>query len=243
MTKISTLGLYDSGLGGYSVFQYLRESCPSLNLILFADQKHAPYGDKSDTEIIALAHDAMSWFENQGIHHVLIACNTVSAVALAALKHDFPEMEIFGIIDLTLSQITAKNVGVVSTTATYHSKAYRNALEEKGVRVVDKALPKLVGYIEGLEDASEYLKDELKSFQDVDSLILACTHYPLITNVVKQYYNGQILDSREPIRLFVMENANLDQVGSSRVITTGDGAKMKHQIYSLFGVEEDIEEA
>ena len=241
MEKIKTLGLYDSGLGGYSVFSSLRETLPSLNLVLYADQKNAPYGNRSDSEIIELSKSAMRWFESQGIDHVLIACNTVSAVALKDIQESFSELHIYGIIDLTLSQVNTESVGVISTLATFNSKAYRRPLEELGLRVVDKATVPLVELIETMQDPKEYLESALVDFQTVDALILACTHYPLVIDTIKDFFKGDILDSRKPIHTYFVEKVHDNQCPTYRCVTTGKPEIMKKQIEKLFGIQEEVE--
>ena len=103
--KINKLGIFDSGLGGYSVFKALKTEFSDLDLVLFADQKNAPYGNYSSEKIIELSSNAMRWFLSQGIEDVLLACNTVTSVALDILKVRFPSMRIWGIVDLTVSQV------------------------------------------------------------------------------------------------------------------------------------------
>lgn len=241
MKKISKLGLYDSGLGGYSIYDYLKNSYPNLNLVLYADQKNAPYGNKDKDVIVEYARDAMKWFIKQKITHVLIACNTVSAVALDIIKQEFQELSIYGIIDLTIQQVNEKKVGVMSTLATYKSQAYRIALEGRGHEVSDKATVELVEYIETMRDTNEYLKKELKDFEESESLILACTHYPLVIDTIKKYYNGIVHDSREPIATFLKDLIIDSEFNDYRVVTTGDALHMKQQIKKLFNIEENVE--
>lgn len=241
MEKIKVLGLYDSGLGGYSIYDHIRKTYPNLNLVLYADQKNAPYGNKSDSQIIGYAHDAMSWFQEQGITNVLIACNTVSAVALSAIKNSFDSLNIYGIIDLTVSQVDENCVGVISTLATYKSKAYREALEGKGSLVTDKATVRLVELIETLQDVDAYLKLELKDFETTDALILACTHYPLVVDSIRKYYKGNIHDSRQPITSFLKDKLETSVKAQRRVVTTGNPQLMVQQIKKLFEIEEVVE--
>lgn len=241
MEKINTLGLYDSGLGGYSIYQAVEEAYPHLNLTLYADQKNAPYGNKTNETIIDLAMDAMKWFETQGIHHVLIACNTVSAVALGSLQNAFPNMTIFGIIDLTVSGIESNNVAVISTKATYLSNAYVNALKSKGIEVKSKATPDLVAYIEGLEDPSDYLEHELDELYPYEGLILACTHYPLVLQTIQKFYPGTVYDSRQPILDFLSDKTEHVETPHRRIVTTGNPSHLKAQIKKLFGILEEVE--
>ena len=241
MKHIHKLGLYDSGLGGYSIFQDLLTHYPNLDTTLFADQKNAPYGNKSDELIIKFALDAMAWFDKHDFEHVLVACNTVSAVALDAMKKHFPHINIYGIIDLTVTQIEHGTVGVISTKATYLSHAYPKLLETKGLETVASYAPQLVNLIEGMQDSHEEVKAALTPFKHCDTLILACTHYPLVRDVFAQFFAGDIVDSRAPIRAFLSERIVMHEGAQHHVFTSGDPISMQTQIVKLFGNHSDVE--
>ncbi|WP_240915927.1 glutamate racemase [Erysipelothrix sp. HDW6C] len=243
MKKIETLGVFDSGLGGYSVYQDLRHAFPKLNMVLYADQKNAPYGNRSHEAITELARQAMQWFLGKGIEDVLIACNTVSAVALDTLRHDFPTLNIYGIIELTVSQIVPSDdgvVGVVSTKATYDSKAYERNLKSIGQQHVQSmSLDQLVPIIEGMESADAYLEVMLPKLGNITHLILACTHYPLVTDAFQKYTTAIILDSQQPIRDMLRPVINETQ-GMCEIYTTGDPQAMKKQLFKLFNSKESV---
>lgn len=241
--KIKTLGIFDSGLGGFSVYHDLISQGPKIEYILFADQKNAPYGNKSNKEIYQLASAGMQWFKKKGIKHVLLACNTVSAVALRELNQAFPDMTIWGIIDLTLSQIQNRDeeLAVVSTQATYQSHAYQKAWRGNKA-VVEKALPELVAMIEegqALNKIDAYLEKELKSLKNQDSLILACTHFPLVEESFKKFFSGNIVDSRKAIRRLV-ESMAKEHDQASQVYTSGDPEVLQKQIKNLFSCNEKV---
>lgn len=241
MKQIHKLGLYDSGLGGYSVFQDLSSHYPNLDMTLLADQKNAPYGNQSDAAIIQYALDAMAWFANRGFEHVLVACNTVSAVALDAMRAHYPALHIYGIIDLTVSQIEHGEVGVISTQATYLSQAYPKLLEAKGLKVTSAAAPQLVNLIEGLHDSSTYIKAAMTQFEACDTLILACTHYPLVRDQFVANFKGKVVDSRAPIRTFLANRIVMHEDARQRVFTSGDPQSMQQQIHNLFGKQIAVE--
>ena len=241
--KIKSLGIFDSGLGGYSVYHDLVNNGPHIQYILYADQKNAPYGNKSPEAIYTHAKEAMQWFSDKDICHVLLACNTVSAVALDQLKLDFPELTIWGIIDLTLSQIKNDNasISVVSTQATYQSHAYQ-AKWGRTENVMEYPLVELVAMIEENskdELMDEYLKQELKEVAVSDYLILACTHFPLVDQLFKTYISAEILDSRKPIRELVTSISGLNDA-ESKIYTSGAPEVLKKQIKNLFNTDEKI---
>lgn len=241
--KVKTLGIFDSGLGGYSIYHDLKNQGPEIEYILYADQKNAPYGNKSTEEIYKLAKEAMMWFKEQDISHILLACNTVSAVALDKLNHDFPDMSIWGIIDLTLSQVLdkSKKIAVVSTQATYESHAYRNSWLGSEV-IKELALPELVAMIEEQYDLNEidvYLGNKLKKTKTQEILILACTHFPLVYDNFKKHFSGEILDSRIPIRHLVEAIAE-SNVAQSKIYTSGNPDILEQQIKNLFNRNEKV---
>ena len=246
MKKISKLGIFDSGLGGYSVFQDLKQHFPDLSTVLYADQKNAPYGNYSKEEILQLAIQAMEWFKSQGISDILLACNTVSSVALTELIEYFPELRIWGIIDLTLSQLPSnvETVGVVATQATINSNSYPNKFKSiyKGT-MISKALPNLAKSIEDLDDILEINKQlvqGLKGMEACSHIILGCTHYPLVLDEFEKLSTAEFLDSRKPIREFIKDNYVASSEGR-RVVTTKDATYLKYQIKSLYHEIEDVE--
>lgn len=242
MKKISRLGIFDSGLGGYSIYRFLMDYGPDIEYRLYSDQSNAPYGNCSDEHIKKLAEDAMRAFLSWGIEDVILACNTVSSVALAHLRESFPQMRIWGIIDLTASQ--AKNydlIDVVSTQATYRTHAYAKVLE--GKKVEERPLPKLAGLIEDKadEDVIEaYIASHIADLEG-EALLLACTHYPIVGKSFSKYYQGKIYDSRQPVLEFVKDLA-LEQEKVGSIYTSGSSLFMEKQIEALFGVKEKVEE-
>lgn len=241
--NIKTLGIFDSGLGGYSVYRDLKDKGPKIEYVLYADQANAPYGNKEPEEIYGFSKQAMEWFQAQGIYHVLLACNTVSALSLEKLTEDFPAMTIWGIIDLTLNQIQDKDahLTVLSTKATYASHAYQKTWD-KPENVVELPLSDLVAMIEEGAPNSEmdhYLKSELGVLKTQDILILACTHFPLVFELFEKYFSGTILDSRKPI-LKLVESIATNNDQASSIYTSGKPEILKEQIKNLFNIDEEV---
>lgn len=239
MLQIKRLGIYDSGLGGFSVYKALKDTYPHLDMVLFADQDKAPFGNKSVEEIKTIAHEAMFRFQQQGIDSILIACNTVSAVALDYLRESFPEMNLWGIIDLTVSQVPqGSSVGVVSTQATHESQAYAKALE--GHDLVSCPLPELVTCIESLSSDEEKLEAmKCDSVYNQDYLILGCTHYPIVMELFESLTKAKIIDSIQPILEFI-DKLYLPGNGITSILTSKDPENLELQILSLFNHREEV---
>ena len=236
MEKIKCLGVFDSGLGGYSVFHELKEALPDLNMVLLVDQKHAPYGNKTKKEITALSKKGMQWFLDNNIKDVLIACNTVSALSLSVLKTDFPQLNIYGIIDLTLSQVNVDKISIVATQATVDSHAYKNSFSGS---VQEIALPELVSLIESMSNTSNYLNDHLSSILEDHDVILACTHFPLVKPEFEQILRRPVFDSIKPITDFVKLSYKPGS-GSTQIFTSGTPSYLKKQIQSIFNKKEEV---
>ncbi|AMC93864.1 hypothetical protein AOC36_07665 [Erysipelothrix larvae] len=246
MKKIRKLGLFDSGLGGYTIFKDLKEHFPMLSLTLYADQKRAPIGNLSNDEIIELASLAMEWFNKHGIYDVLLACNTATSVALPELKRRYPTMRIWGIIDLTINALpdNARHVAVLATQATVSSHAYSKAYHRNHLgEIIEKPLPLLASAIESLIPEKEI---ELMIYEGLENLtgrthiILGCTHYPLVKHLFLKTTDAQIVDSIEPIRTFIQAHYESDGLPTHRVFTTGDPQHMKEQIKQLYRIHEEV---
>ena len=236
MEKIKCLGVFDSGLGGYSVFHELKEALPDLDMVLLVDQKNAPYGNKTKKEITAMSKKGMQWFLDNKIKDVLIACNTVSALSLSVLKTDFPQLNIYGIIDLTLSQVNVDKISIVATQATVDSHAYKNAFSGS---VQEIALPELVSLIESMSNTSNYLNDHLSSIFEDHDVILACTHFPLLKFKFEQILRRPVFDSIKPITDFVKLSYKPGS-GSTQIFTSGTPSYLKKQIQSIFNKKEEV---
>lgn len=243
MNKIKHLGIFDSGLGGYTIFNELTQEFPDLNMTLFADQINAPFGNKTKEEIIQITIDALNWFKTQGINDVLFACNTVSSVALELIRADFKSMRLWGIIDLTLSQITDEmdNIGVLATKATIDTHVYADKLEAMNKVCSEAYSIELALAIEDLkakEEIETIIKQDMRSLKNANYIILGCTHYPLVIDIFESISNAVFLDSTKPIINFIKGKYEKDQ-GIQKVYTSKDADKMKKQIKDLF--KQDIE--
>jgi glutamate racemase len=166
---MKSIGIVDSGLGGYTVYESLRKAYPGISFVFLADQKHAPYGNKSALEIIAISYKNMRWFRSQGISEVIFACNTTSSVALNEMRMAFPDMTLHGIIDLTVDHLDLQpdeSVLVMATSATIRSGTYPKAIAARNEKVtVDGvAMVELVRLIEDLAD-DEILLELIKNFR------------------------------------------------------------------------------
>lgn len=243
-----SIGIIDSGLGGYSIFHALHQAYPTSAFVFLADQKNAPYGNKTPQEIIDIATRNITWFKSQGIQEIVIACNTMTAVALDTLKERFPDTLFHDVVTPTVHQIkdsVHKNWLVVATHLTTESRIYPQTMVQMrpDFKVLSCALPRFVNLVEGLAEEDEvvdYLRECLS--QDLlsqEGLILGCTHYPLANDSFRRLFKGVIVDSIEPM-VALFKDRQLVQ-GPSICLTTRDASFASHQVEQLFHVKVHFE--
>ena len=199
----SPIGVFDSGLGGLTVLKSLIKILPNESFIYFGDTAHVPYGSKSTDTIIKYSQSILNFFTEKNTKAVVIACNTASAVANDILKQQY-SMPLFDVVtpsvDLTIKQSKTKQVGIIGTASTIKSKAYSKKFKEKNkkISIYEISCPLFVPLIEEGWDnspiakqiANIYLNDFKK--QNIDYLILGCTHYPIMANTIKSVLHDNI---------------------------------------------------
>ena len=194
------IGVFDSGLGGLTSVQELHRQLPEERVIYLGDTARTPYGSKSPETIVKFAKQNVDYLVARNTKMIIIACNTVTAVALDALRKRYPAVPIIGVIEPTVKKVVSdgcKKVGVIATKATIGSDVYGKELRSLSpdIEVYSEACPAIVPLIEdGLTDTeimkltvSHYMDDFVKEggFED---LILGCTHYPLVAGHIRSLY-------------------------------------------------------
>lgn len=242
--KQQSIGIIDSGLGGFTYYHALTKAYPKASFTLLVDQKNAPFGDKNQDELLAIAKKLIDYFCEQKIETVLIACNTLSATVLKDLKQLYPQINFINVIDLTVSQVPkeANRILVLATQATVKKLSYSKALTKKfkDSWVNEIAAPKLVPLIEGLaddEDIDEELQLILNKKSKVDTIVLGCTHYPLIKENISKLTKATIVDGLNGAIDYFKE-ISLPE-GLSTIYTTLDAHRLANQVKSLY--QEDVE--
>ena len=183
------IGIFDSGVGGLTVFEEIRKELPNENVIYLGDTKNFPYGNKTKEEIIEFATKNTEMLIKMGAKIIVIACGTATSQAIDVLKQKF-SIPIIGIIEPTVEYIKEQNykdVGVIATEGTIRSGAWEQKLKEKipDINVINKACPMLATIAEEgkakSEEGRRVIKEYMKPFKDkkIDKIILGCTHYPI----------------------------------------------------------------
>ena len=197
------IGVFDSGVGGLTVAREIMRQLPEESMIYFGDTARVPYGTKSKDTIVRYSRQIVNFLLSKGVKAVVIACNTASALALADLQELY-NVPIIGMVQpgaiAAMNATKNKNIGIIGTNATIKSGQYGQYLRklDPSVTVVTKACPLFVPLVEeGLIDdritedmVSRYLR-EFKQY-DIDSLILGCTHYPLLINPIQRFVGDKV---------------------------------------------------
>jgi glutamate racemase len=193
----STLGIFDSGLGGLTVLKALQKVGIADHYIYVGDTAYLPYGEKTVEQLQKRADLVTSFLSTQGVSTCVIACHTLSAVAYDYLKERFPTISFIGMIeivaDYALHQSKNKRIGVLATSASINSHAHSNALikRNKHCLVIEQSCPRIVPLIEALPYNEAAIKKAITYYvkplldKGVDTIILGSTHYALIKEIIQ----------------------------------------------------------
>ena len=206
------IGIFDSGVGGLTVFRAIERRLPNEGLIYLGDTARIPYGTRSASTVQRYAFEDAAFIQRMNVKAIAIACNTASAVASVALARDSP-IPVLGVIEpgarRAVELSSSGRIGVIGTEATVASRAYENAMlaMRKGLQIISRACPLLVPLAEeGWIDHSvtrqvteEYLADIREA--GVDTLVLGCTHYPILRPVIEEVMGDHVnfVDSGEAV--------------------------------------------
>jgi glutamate racemase len=198
------IGAFDSGVGGLTVVQAMRQLLPAEDILYLGDTARVPYGNKSPETIVRYALENLAFLNRSGVKAVVVACNTASAHALAMLQK-VADVPVIGVIapgvEAALAATRNGRIGVVGTQGTINSAAYQNLLRQlrPGVRITAVAAPLLVSLVE--EDwlqhpATRMILEEYFAplrAAEVDTVVLACTHYPLLKALAQSVLGPEVV--------------------------------------------------
>ena len=197
------VGIFDSGLGGLTVVKALLARAPGLPIVYFGDTARFPYGTKSAETIIRYAHENARFLIDQGAQIIIVACNTATATALTSLQQALP-IPVFGVVEPAAQEAVrltkSGRIGVIATTRTIKTQIYTNSILRQlpGASVTAVACPLLVSMVEDDCPSDEakrlVVKEYLKPMKEngVDTLLLGCTHYPLLDPIIREEMGPQV---------------------------------------------------
>lgn len=231
------IGIFDSGVGGLTVAAAIKKQLPQESFIYFGDTKHSPYGDKSGETIRRYSSDISKFLLTKDCKAIVIACNTASALAYDQLKKDYAHIPIINVVDPVASFVAKQNpkkIGIIATRATTKSKIYKKRLLEinPDLKIEDAATPLLVGLVEEGFINTELSRGAIKQylnhpkFRNLDSLILGCTHFPLLQKEIEQFFQGKthVVDSPELVAMELEKILRTENILKS-------GGKGEYQFY------------
>lgn len=208
------IGFFDSGIGGLTSVTHIMKSLPDEKIIFYGDTARTPYGSKSIDTIKQFTKQIGEFLVNNDVKMIVIACNTVSATCLDFLRKEYPDILIVGVISPTAREVVkhcteADNIGIIATKVTIKSNAYENKIKGISPRLnlYSKACPAFVPLIEEgiihneiMDLTIKYYLDDFIRDNNIDTLILGCTHYPLISENLKRIYPGiKIINSSKEV--------------------------------------------
>src|ERR1041385_5303213 len=210
LLQAKPIGVFDSGIGGLTVVRALIKRLPHENIVYFGDTARVPYGPKSPQVVREYTAQDTDFLVSNAVKMIVVACNTVSSVALDVVqKHS--KVPVVGVIvpgaKAAVKATKKKRIGIIGTVGTITSNAYTNAIRQfdDSVTVVGKACPLFVplaeeGWID--HKATELIAKEYLfplKLQKIDTLVLGCTHYPILKDVIQNIFDGsaQLIDSGE----------------------------------------------
>lgn len=238
--KNAPIGVLDSGVGGLSVLKCLQKKMPQENYIYLGDTARTPYGSRSEAEIRCFVEEMLSYLEKRGVKLVVIACNTLTMLGVDSLQKDHP----FALVgmskgaQLLLQASKKKKIGVLATQFTISTEAHKKAIaaQDAAAEVFGIACSKFVPLIEGecfdsleLEQAVDECAEQLKG-KEVDALLLGCTHYPFIKEMLEKAMDNEavVIDPAEETALLTKDTLGrlallkTDGSGSVEICCTAD---------------------
>jgi len=251
MVLVRPIGVFDSGVGGLTVLKALRRELPGRDFIYLGDTARVPYGRKPREMVQAFAYGITAYLVDCGVEAVVVACNTATAAALPGLRDEF-EVPIWGVIDPGVEAARratrTRFVGVIGTRGAIHSGAYQARLEAYGLKVWARPCPLFVHLVEeGLAETDE--ADMLTHYYldgcpDFDTLILGCTHYPVLRGVIQRVVGPavRLVGSDETTAELVKKELGPCDHGTGHIthLVTGDVLSYQHTAQVIGGVDGEI---
>ena len=251
------VGVFDSGLGGLSVWRELDAMIPAEDVLYIADSAYVPYGTRTPEELRARSIAVTRFLIDRGVKLVVVACNTASAIAIDDLRATFPQMKFVGLepaVKPAVGMSLTGRIGVLATPRTVSGDRLRVLIEHwaDGVKVHSIAGNGMVELVEAGLLEGEHVNSVLEPIldpvleQDVDVIVLGCTHYPFLRDAIEAYVGPgvRVIDSGEAIARRTMNLLQEDRLlhergvlGSISVYTTGDAEIASRVATKLLGRE------
>ncbi len=257
INKNAPIGVFDSGFGGLTVAKTLQQKLPFEDIIFFGDSGRCPYGPRDPEEVKHFSLQIVRWLDSLGCKLIVIACNTATAAGLAACQQTV-SVPVVGVVmpgaRAAVEATYSRKVGVIGTVGTIASGAYLKAITslDGGVKVLSLPTPGLVQlvedelvqeYIEALDVRQARVMDELSPLigSDVDTIVLGCTHYPLLYQEIKACFDDDTVlvnsseETARDVREILERRGELSdskERGHLRFVTSGEDVELRNRIAS-----------
>lgn len=203
MSDTRSIGIFDSGLGGLTVVKEIIKTLPQESIVYIGDTARVPYGNRSKEAVIQFSLEITKNLVAKNVKAIVVACATASSLAIDAIKQQYPHLPIIGVIDSTALEAAQRTkngaIGIIGTRATINSKSFEKHLKKTlpNATTISQSCPLFVPIIEeGIINDQPILKEVLRLYLDplktstIDTLILGCTHYPLIAKHITKHLPG-----------------------------------------------------
>jgi glutamate racemase len=237
----SKLGILDWGIGGVSIYKLVRERLGAVPTIYFSDTGATPYGKMTRPELVSRMDKVIEYLGSLGVTHLVIGCNAAST-AIPYLNDT--TIDIKGVIESAVNltvKIKPKNLGMIGGRRTVVSGVYKKAFRTRGIGVAQRVAQPLSGLIESGDISSDKLKEEsqriLSPLKNCSHILLACTHYPAITALLRDFVSPEtvFIDPAEEL-VAEVQKWGLPVKGESIFLTSGDPDAMQNAALGAFGV-------
>jgi glutamate racemase len=257
----ASIGVFDSGIGGLTIFRAIHELMPSQPVVYLADQAHVPYGVRQLEEIRVFSKEITRHLLSQGAKLIVVACNTASVAALKYLREEFPGVPFVGMepaVKPAAEQTHSGVVGVLATYATFQTEVYASVVERfaKGVTVLQDPCLGLVSLIEKGDlsgtETRRLLEKVLKPMLEkgIDTVVLGCTHYPFVIPLIQEIAGPgvNVIDPApavaRQVQRMLKENHLLNEGTTQaefRLITTGNPETVETNLPLYLGYSHPVE--
>lgn len=240
------IGFFDSGVGGLSVLKEAIKLMPNEDYIYFGDSKNAPYGVKKLEDVKELTYSAVEYLIERGAKALVIACNTATSAAVAALRITYPYIPIVGIEPAIKPAVRLKREGaiiIMATPMTLSLKKFNNLLDKykKDTKIIPMPCAGLVEYIENGDlngsEVKNYLECKFRSYNNekIAALVLGCTHYPFVSDTLKEIVGGDVpiidggMGTAKEIQRRIIEanlNSTSEKIGKVEIYNSMESERM-----------------
>ena len=202
------IGVFDSGIGGLTVLKKIMKKYPNNEYIYYGDTKNMPFGDKSIDELKIISSNIIEFLIARKVDIIVIACGTISSNLLHYLKRKYsiPIYDIISGIVNYLNNSNYENISVLCTEQTKDSKIFETKIYRKVKVIPCRSLANLIED-NNTKEIESYIKNITNELEDSDVVVLGCTHYPLISNIIKKYINIPILDMADYLDINIKKNS------------------------------------